>query len=332
MIVIGASMGGIEALTRLVAQLPADLPAALFVVQHISPESPGVLPAILDRAGSLQAIRAVDGEAIEHGRIYIAPPDQHLLVKPGHICLSSGPRENLSRPAIDPLFRSAAVAYGSRVIGVVLTGYLDDGTSGLQAIKRCGGTAVVQTPADAIMPSMPQSAIQNVEVDHVLPLAEMGELLIRLVQRPAGQSPPIPTDILWEVKAMEGVEDGIERQEELGKLVPLTCPDCGGALWEMYEGKLRRYRCHVGHAFTLRSMLAGQDEVVIESLWVALRSLEERIKILQTMARDEQQRGHSRSAVTYDVRAKELDKNAKQLRNYIETISTPILESDAGEV
>ncbi|MHB8597769.1 MAG: chemotaxis protein CheB [Ktedonobacteraceae bacterium] len=176
-IVIGASAGGVEALITLTATLPPNLQAAVFIVLHIPAQSPSMLPDILNRAGSLKVVSATDNAKIEYGHIYVAPPDFHLLVESEHIRVVSGPRENRHRPAIDPLFRSAASAYGSRVMGVILTGSLDDGTAGLQAIKRCGGLAIVQDPQDALFPSMPLSALANVQVDYTLPLAQIGPLL-----------------------------------------------------------------------------------------------------------------------------------------------------------
>lgn len=195
-ITIGASAGGVEAILELTPQLPADLPAALFVVIHISSQSDHVLPRLLDRRSNLRAASAVDGEPVEHGRIYIAPPDHHLLVKQEHVRVVRGPQENRHRPAVDPLFRSAAVAYGPRVIGVILSGSLDDGTAGLRAIKRCGGTAVVQDPDDALFPGMPRSAIGHVQVDYRLPLAEFAPLLTKLVHEEAAAAVPMAEDVL----------------------------------------------------------------------------------------------------------------------------------------
>src|SRR5215207_239744 len=183
-IVVGASAGGVEALSQLVASLPPDLPASVFIVLHIPAEGTSVLPRILNRAGPLPAIHPLDGQVIEKGHVYIAPPDHHLLIKQGYVELTRGPRDNGHRPSVDPLFRSAARAYGRRVVGVVLTGALDDGTAGLLAVGMRGGICVVQDPQDALYAGMPQSAIDNVEVDHVVPLAEMGELLMQLAQTP----------------------------------------------------------------------------------------------------------------------------------------------------
>ena len=247
-IVIGASAGGIQALQELVADLPADLPASLFVVVHISPDSLGVLPNILNRQGMLQAEYAVNGRPIEHGRIYIAPPDHHLLLKPDHMRVSRGPKENGFRPAVDPLFRTAARAYGARVIGVVLSGGLDDGTTGASQVKQFGGTVIAQDPREATFSSMPESCIQNVDVDHVLQVAQMPEVLVRLAREPVPQgvqdmsrAKHLQPDI-----AEVGTE-ALVTGEMPGPPSAFTCPECGGALWELRDGKLLRFRCHVGH-------------------------------------------------------------------------------------
>ena len=211
-IVIGASAGGIEALIELFSVLPQDLPAAVFVVCHLSPQSEGVLPAALSRNGNLRAVNATDREQIIPGRVYVAPPDHHLLVEPGFVRVTQGPKENRFRPAIDPLFRSAAYAYGPRVIGVVLTGALDDGTAGLWAIKERGGLAIVQDPDDALFPSMPLSALTNVQVDYRVPLSEIAPLLVRLVSEPAGEE---------EVQAMSdnmGIEVKVAAEDKLSDM------------------------------------------------------------------------------------------------------------------
>ena len=315
-IVVGASMGGIKALSTLVAQLPADLPAAIFVVQHVSPESPSMLPHILQRAGALPAKAAEHGERIEQGCIYVAPPNHHLLVMEGHVHLSRGPRENRTRPAVDPLFRSAAVAYGARVVGVILSGYLDDGTAGLLAVKRCGGVAVVQEPSDAAYPDMPQSAIDNVDVDHSLPLAQMGQLLAQLARQPAGESPPVPEAIRHEVAISQSATSSMNLEEKMGELAPIVCPECGGSLWQI-DDQVPRYRCHVGHAYTLRSLLAGQDEALEQALWAALRALQERERLLKIMVRDERKNGREKSAAIYIERLAQVQGHVQQLQGLL---------------
>lgn len=259
-IVIGASAGGVESLTKLVRDLPSDIPAAVFVTIHFPPTGTSALARILKRVGLLTPVQATDHIQIEEGHIYVAPPDHHLLVFRDHMRLYRGPRENGNRPAIDPMFRSAALAYGARVIGVVLSGNLDDGTSGLLAIKRRGGIAVVQDPEDAMFSSMPQSAVDHVDVDYVVKLDRLPALLEELAKRPPIAGEIVPSDDAR--KETENSELDLARiedaEEHPGVLAPFGCPDCGGTLWELREGNLVRFRCRVGHAWTSEALLASQ--------------------------------------------------------------------------
>lgn len=276
-----------NALSRLVAQLPAGFPAPIFIVQHMAADTSGeMLVKTLARKSELECKHAVDGERIETGCIYIAPSDHHLLVEKGVVLVTKGARENRSRPSIDPLFRSAAVAYGHGVIAVVLTGYLDDGTAGMMAVKRCGGTCIVQDPKDAAYPDMPQNALNNLKVDHCVPLAQMGKLLLDLVHRKSPDSRPavIPEDIIIEAGIAKRVLSDLKAVETLGDQVPFNCPECGGVLWEIAKGNLVRYRCHTGHAFTSAVLLAEQTTKIEETLWVALRMFEERRNLLTTLS------------------------------------------------
>ncbi|GAB2969655.1 chemotaxis protein CheB [Hymenobacter coalescens] len=285
-IVIGTSAGGMPALCRLVAQLPATLPAALLVVQHLAADSSGEhLAARLQKHTGLRCRLGSTGQHIHPGPLYLAPPDRHLLITDGHLLVTKGPRENHYRPAVDTLFRSAAAAYGARVVGVVLTGMLHDGTAGLEFIKRAGGLTLVQDPHEAEFPSMPESALSNFSIDFVTPLDEMGALLQELVQRPMPQYAPIPADIIMEAQIAERVEGSTNDVENLGTQVAMTCPDCGGTLWEMKHGEVLRYRCHTGHAFTAEALMHVTQECLEESMWVAVRMLEERINPLASMAR-----------------------------------------------
>jgi two-component system, chemotaxis family, protein-glutamate methylesterase/glutaminase len=226
-IVIGASTGGVEALAAIARSLRPDLPAALLLVLHVPAQATSALPLILERAGPLPAAHAVDGEPIQMGRIYVAPPDFHLVCEQGHVRLVRGPRENRNRPAVDPLFRSAARAYGPRVIGVILTGALNDGTAGLMAIKRRGGIAVVQDPADAFFPSMPESALEYVDADYCLPLAEIGPTLTRLAQEPApGEAAyPVPAEMEVEAQLLEMDETTMDNEQRPGRISDFTCPE-----------------------------------------------------------------------------------------------------------
>src|SRR5215217_8275426 len=275
-IVIGASLGGIEALRAIAGGLPKDFPASVFVVLHISPDSPGVLADIVDRAGELPAANAVDGEQIQPGRIYVAPPDRHLIIEPNRVRLTRGPKENRFRPAVDTLFRSAAQVYGPRVVGVVLTGNLDDGTAGLWAVKRLGGMAIVQDPREALAPSMPQSAIQHVRVDHVVPLAAMAPLLTRVVTTPVYEGGVVvPDRIDIEVKIAKAEDPMTAGIDQLGEASTFACPDCHGVLLRLDEEGHVRFRCHTGHAYSAESLLAAINERVEDALWNAVRAIDE---------------------------------------------------------
>lgn len=282
-IVIGTSAGGLEALDALIGQLPTDIPSSIFVVQHMAAENSG--GALLHRLSRHKAFRckfAEDGELFRAGGIYIARPDNHLLLKKDRLLVTKGARENRNRPSIDPLFRSAAVAFSTRVIGVVLTGRLDDGTAGLVAIQRCGGITVVQDPKDAAYPGMPESALHNLKVDHCVPIREMGALLEILAKKHAGKSHSIPSDIRSEAKIAERVLSDVAAVNSLGQQVPYNCPNCGGVLWEMNNATVPRYRCHTGHSFTLPALLDSQSEKIEETLWIALRMFEERKNLLNS--------------------------------------------------
>jgi two-component system, chemotaxis family, protein-glutamate methylesterase/glutaminase len=285
-VVIGASAGGIEALRTLVSGLPADFSAPLCVVVHSAPQAPAVLDEILSRSGPLRASNALGGERIQSGHIYVAPPDCHLVVEPGMLRVTKGPRENRFRPAIDPLFRSAAQVYGPGVIGVILTGGLDDGTAGLWTVKQLGGTAIVQDPDEALYPGMPQNAIMHVNVDHIVPLSEIAPLLVELTGEPARVATefPVPEEVTVEVEiAMEHnpIDAGLER---IGEPSRFACPECHGVLLQLKEGPYTRFRCHTGHAYSVASLLAAISEGIEDSLWVAIRSLEEGQLLLARMA------------------------------------------------
>lgn len=275
-IVIGASAGGLKAFETLVSQLPSNLPAAVFIVWHISPDYPSLLPEILAKSTPLRVKHATGKEPIRPGHIYVAPPDRHLLVEWGNVRLSRGPKENRFRPAIDVLFRSAARSYGERVLGVVLSGSLDDGAAGLYAIKERGGITVVQDPSDALHSSMPKAALQAVDVDYCVPIIEMGALLAHLVNK------AIPVQEVNPVSKKMDIEVGIARQDnglemgimKLGDFSPYTCPECHGVLLQLKEGSLIRFRCHTGHAYSLNTLLAEVTQSIEESLWDGIRTIE----------------------------------------------------------
>jgi len=293
-ITIGASAGGIEALQHLVRGLPADLPASVCIVQHISADGPDLLPAILSRAGSLPAVSCEDKMLLEKGHIYVAPPDHHLIVERGRLRLSRGPKENRHRPSIDVLLRSAAVAYGPQVIGVILTGMLDDGTAGLLAIKQCGGITVVQEPRDALYPSMPQSAVEHVAVDYTVPLAELSAVLVKVALQQVEENVPmrIPQLLAQEVQIAAMNELYLHTHDtHFGTASVYSCPDCGGVLEERQDGTLLRFRCQVGHAFSADSLLSEQPAALEKAMWMALKTLREREHLSRRMHEQAQQAG-----------------------------------------
>ncbi|MGI4884845.1 MAG: chemotaxis protein CheB [Janthinobacterium lividum] len=317
LIVVGTSAGGMSALLQLVAQLPAALPAAVLVVQHLAPDSdPEGTVTRLAAHTALHCQVAGHGAPLVAGHLYLAPPDRHLLVKEDRVLVTKGPFENGYRPSADALFRAAAVAFGAQVVGVVLTGMLHDGTAGLEFVKRCGGTAVVQDPAEAEFPSMPESALRNVAVDHVLPVAAMGPLLVELVG-PAHAGPAhdlgIPPDLQLEAAIAERVMGTTEQEAQLGHLVPFTCPDCGGNLWDVTHGEVLRFRCHTGHAYTAASMLAGTQRKMEETLWVALRMMEERKNLLISLAARDPAYGSHRHTERLD----DLKRHVNRMREFL---------------
>ena len=316
-VVVGASAGGVEALVGMAASLPADLPAAVFVVLHVPSTGTSALPGILSRSGPLPAGHVKDGEPIEHGRIYVAPPDHHLLVVAGHVHLTRGPHENGHRPAVDPLFRSAAREYATRVVGVVLSGALDDGTAGLVAIKSQGGVTVVQDPEDALYPGMPASALEHAEVDHVLPAASIGALLARLATEPAGEpTGPAPTVMKVEVDVERFSLEAIEADHP-GDPSGFSCPDCNGVLWAIQDGGMQRFRCRVGHAWSPESLLTRQSDSLEAALWIALRSLEERAALARRLAEPARRRGHRITATRFEEQATEAQQAARVVRELL---------------
>jgi two-component system chemotaxis response regulator CheB len=331
-VVVGTSAGGVEALRVLAGGLPADFPGTVFVVMHTAPDSPGVLAQILDRSGPLPAANAANRERFRPGHIYVAPPDRHLLLEPGMMRLTHGPKENRFRPAIDPLFRSAAQVFGPRVVGVILTGGLDDGTSGLWAIKRLGGVAVVQDPDEAFMPSMPLSALSEVEVDYMLPLAEIPSVLARLtsttVAEQGGYDVPDGMDI--EVKIAMEENARVSGVLKLGTPSVFTCPECHGTLLQLKENGRTRYRCHTGHAFSADSLLADLTESVEETLWSAIRSIDESVMLMRHMAEHARESGGA--AERFLERAREAEHRSELVRravfNHI-NLSEKKVEADA---
>lgn len=333
MIAIGASAGGVEALLKLARELPRNLIASLFIVLHISADAPSMLPELMNRVGPLPASHPTDGEEILPGHIYIAPPDHHLLVEPGRVRVVQGPKENRNRPAIDPLFRSIAVAYGPRVIGAVLTGALDDGTAGLLAIKRRGGIAVVQDPNEALYSSMPQSALDAVDVDYTVSINHLAVLLKRLSTEVVANANvgPVPKDMEIEVKMAESDMRIQHEDKQVGTPSVYSCPECGGVLWEIRDGDFTRFRCRVGHAFTLDSMMAEQAEALEEAIWVALKIVQERASISRHMAEQTRSNGHPQLAKRYEERQHDAEQRANLLMKALQNSSLSRL-SVKGEI
>lgn len=332
-VVIGASAGGIETLSGVVRDLPVGWLASVFVVAHFPPGGRSILPEILSRSGPLLATHAVDGESFLPGQIYVAPPDRHLQLAPhGQMRVTRGPRENHHRPAIDPLFRSAARHYGPRVVGVILSGSLYDGAGGLLAVRSAGGVAVVQDPADARVPAMPQNATEIAGADHIVPAAGLAGLLATLVRQPAPEPgvravppPPEPVDPIERMP--EAVVRDFDRQvrnEHRGELSTFTCPECGGSLWQVDEAGLIRFRCHVGHAYNGEGLLAGQSEALEAALWTSVRTFKERAVLATQLAAQQRVRGNAAAAGRFD-------EQAEQSAEYADLILRHVLNSpDTG--
>jgi two-component system chemotaxis response regulator CheB len=320
--VIGASFGGVEALLSLAAALPADFPAIVAVVLHVGAQ-PSILPELLTRAGALPARHAADLEQPRPGVLYVAPPDHHLLVSPEGLRLSRGPRENHTRPAIDPLFRTAALHWGPSAIGVVLTGQMDDGTAGLAAIKACGGTAVVQDPQEAVAPSMPASALANVDVDHCVLLTAIGPLLVRLAAALAPASRPAPPDLVLKEHALFEGENAMDTLGAIATPTQLTCPACGGTLSELKDSRPLRYRCHTGHAYTALTLDSAQADRTDHALQASLRALKEREALLRRMAVVSRQLGD-------DAQARAGLDQAGRVHQQAERLAAMLEEEQAG--
>jgi len=327
-IVIGASAGGLIAFETLVSQLPSNIPAAIFIVWHISPDYPSILPEILARATLLPVAHAIEREPLKPGRIYVAPPDHHLLVEPGYVRLSRGPRENRFRPAIDVLFRSAARYYGARVIGVVLSGSLDDGAAGLYAIKEQGGIAVVQDPSDALHSSMPRAAMKAVAVDHCVPIIEMGALLAHLVDK------AIPVEEMNSVSDKMDIEVGVAPEDKglemgiikLGDFSPYTCPECHGVLMQLKEGNLIRFRCHTGHAYSLNTLLTEVTQSIEETLWDGIRTIEASEMLMIHTAKHLREMNEHEAADLLLQKAEDAKRRANLVRQAV--MSNEILSQD----
>jgi two-component system chemotaxis response regulator CheB len=304
-VVIGASAGGVEAIKAITRQLSPDIAAAVFVVVHVSPESSGLLANVLNRRSKVPASQARDGDPIRPGRIYVAPPDHHLLLEPDQMRVVKGPKHNRHRPAIDLLFRTAARNFGPRVIGVILTGFLEDGSSGLAAIKNAGGIAVVQNPEDAEVSSMPRSALLQVDADYCVPLVEIGPLLNQL------------TRVEVAMTSNFSGNGGRPKEERKETTTAVTCPECSGTLWEISENGEIRYECRVGHSYSLDDISEAEDENVERSLWMALRALEESAALEQRLADVAADRNRPHAHKLFMEKAHERRAHARIMRDFL---------------
>jgi two-component system, chemotaxis family, protein-glutamate methylesterase/glutaminase len=313
-VVVGASAGGVEALLRFARACPPDFPVPILVVLHVPATGPSVLPLILDRAGPLQAIHAEDGMDLNGGGLYIAPPDRHLRVNGSRMQLDPGPRENGHRPAIDPLFRSAADSHGHRAAGVILSGTLDDGTVGLYCIKEAGGATLAQDPSDAVYPAMPANAIAYAKPDYVLPVEELVDTLVSLA---SGRR----TRATSEVPATNDQAPNPSAEDaQPGEIAPFACPDCGGTLWETEEGGTASYRCRVGHAFTMNSLVSRHVDSLERTLWSAYRALEERAAMSRRVARRLADHGRLEPAKRFERQANMSSNQASELKTLLDAL------------
>ncbi len=315
-IVIGASAGGLKALTQLVANVPPDLPVAIFTVLHLSKTSSAInLANHLEKHTTYKCRIPEDNEEIKAGHLYLAPANYHMFLKPDTIRLLHGAKENRWRPSIDVLFRSAAAAYDSRVTGIILSGMLDDGTSGMSAIKRSGGICIVQEPSEAEFTSMPENVINNVEVDYRVLVTDIGYILADIVSKPS-EHQQIPDDVKTEASITERMISSIPEMQKLGVHSNYACHDCGGNLWEIVNDPAKRYRCHTGHVYNEVLLANLQIEKIEESVWVSIRMMEERRNLLVSMSLNKE--------IGESVRER-FDERARQLVEYIDTLKSMLI-------
>jgi two-component system chemotaxis response regulator CheB len=339
LILMGASAGGVEAVSAAVAGLPADLNAAVCVVIHLRPDAKSRLPEILARVAALPVVAARNGMSLQPGVVHVCVPDLHMLVEAGEddlgrMRLVRGPRENRTRPAVDPLFRSAALAFGPRVVAVVLSGALDDGTAGLWSVKDRGGVAVVQEPDDAAVPSMPSSALAEVAVDHVAPARELGPLLARLVRQPQPAQAPQGRQATDELEREVGIsaidEASHARSERYGQPSRFTCPDCGGVLWELGGAGPLRFRCEVGHAHSAATLAETQTEAAEAAMWSALRALEDKAELARRRSVAAAARGFDEQAARFAAEEQAAQQHAAAIRAVLRFDGRPRLSPEGG--
>jgi two-component system chemotaxis response regulator CheB len=331
-IVIGGSRGSLEPLQALLRAMPSGLAASLLVVQHRAAGSSS-LESLLARSSALPVRAAVDGEVAARGTVYVAPPDRHLFLAGDKVRVLFGPRENLTRPSIDVLFRSAAIACGSRVVGVVLSGALNDGAAGLAAIRRCGGVSVVQDPDDALDGELPANALAA-GAEHRIRSADLGSFVLALTKAPRRPSVAVPLDLELEGRAAMAAMSEPGKIVEVGQHTQLVCPECQGPVRVLSGGGLERYRCHVGHSYTPETMLGEQGLQLERALWVAYRTLLERARMLEGLERDAVSRGRPHLAQCYEKRLNEIRDHVDALRSTLSSVQAPPpdLEIETGDL
>jgi len=315
-IVIGASSGGFEAFKTIIKNLPADFSVPIFIVWHMSPDVRGVLPQVFNRLNKIYAAHAYNNEEIKQNRIYVAPPDHHMLIEDGKIRITHGPKENRFRPAIDPLFRSAAYAYCNRVIGVILTGALDDGTTGLWTVKHYGGIAVVQDPMDAEVASMPENALREVKVDYTVGVSQLPQLLVRLSKEPVTEKAGVMKNEQTKKEIDIAAEESALQKNffAFGELSPYTCPECHGVLLRLHNDKIVRYRCHTGHAYSADTLVEALTEKIEDGLYNALRGMNESIILLNHIGDHFAEVNQPKLAALYFKKAKEAEERSQLVR------------------
>jgi two-component system chemotaxis response regulator CheB len=321
-VVIGCSAGGVEALPRVLQQLPDDLEAAVFIVQHLAPAGDLYLVGILSRACRLKVSWAEQGAKITHGCVIVAPPDLHLMFTDGHLSLTKAARENHARPSIDKLFRSAAAVHGSRVIGVLLTGMLDDGVAGLRAIREAGGLVIVQDPEGAAFPELPARALLALKPDRTLALDAIGSAIRSLVGQPVDPRAPSPHLALEAAIDQAGVTSP-DQMTQLGTQTSIACPECHGPMWQIGDDQMRRYRCYLGHSATARELLSASSAEVEAALWSAIRALNDRATTFETLAGDATKSGNPQSAAIYETRGREARQHADVARQFMFDVNRP---------
>lgn len=333
-IVMGASTGGFEAFKKIIKGLPDDFNTPIFIVWHTAPNIRGILPNVLNEVNTIYAAHAYDNEPIKPNRIYIAPPDHHLLVEKGNVRVTRGPKENHFRPAVDPLFRSAAYTYGKRVVGAILSGALDDGTAGLWTVKHYGGIAIVQDPSEAEVASMPQNAMREVKIDYCVPVAELPSLLVRLSKEPLSEN----ADVMQDEQTKKEIEIAAEEYAlkknifSFGELSPFTCPECHGVLSRLHNDNIVRYRCHTGHAYSVDTLMAGLMEKIEDGLYGAMRGMDESVMLLNHMGDHYAEANQPKLAALYFKKAKEAEKRSQLVREAVfthEQLSRDSLKKEA---